>query len=69
MKIGDQQMMEVRLERDELICRMKGMVAENHERDMQGNSLAYGGEAWAELEGRFKALREKLVLLGEKGQT
>ena len=61
--ISDGNLLEIKIEVEELICEREGMIAENLQRQHIGYSLVYTEGAFYEVMGRLKNLREQLISL------
>jgi len=66
MILSEQQILELRIELEELITEREGMIALNSERTTKGYSLGYGDHAFLDVQNRMKSIRETLIHLGEK---
>ena len=54
------QLIDIRLQMEELICEREGMIAENMQRYHLEQAMAYHGDDFQVLAGRFTQLRELL---------
>lgn len=68
MIISEQQLLEIRLEMEELITKRTWMAFENEACINSGGqfSMTYSISDFNTIEYKLKALREKLILLGER---
>jgi len=67
MKLSEENLLEFRIELEELITEREGMIALNSQRAIQGWFLAYDDVAFSQTQEKMRGLREKLIHLGEKG--
>ena len=66
MILSEQQILELRIELEELITEREGMIAKNLQRVHLEQSMVYEDDAFLIVQNRMKAIREKLIHLGEK---
>lgn len=66
MKLIPQQLFEFKCELQERITEREGMMAENQQRSYLGQSLAYSDDEFFILQSKMKAIRSRIVHLGEK---
>jgi len=66
MILSEQHILELKTELEELITEREGMVAMNLQRVHLEQSMAYDGHAFLYIQNRMKAIRERLIHLGEK---
>ena len=52
-----QQILDIQLQMEELICQREGMIAENKQREYLGQSMAYQDDVFQILGSRFNSLR------------
>ena len=66
MKIETQLLLEIDMEYEELITTKQAYLAENKQREFLGRAMAYSDGDIFMLGDKIKALREKLIKLGEQ---
>ncbi len=66
MNLNEQILLEMRLELEEIISEREGMIAENMQRQSIDQSIAYHYDSFYENALRLRAIRERLISLGEK---
>lgn len=66
MKLDDQHLLELRCELEELITEREGMLAENCTKQGGESAPAYGEDAFFDLQGKMRSIRERMIHLGEK---
>jgi hypothetical protein len=50
----------IRTQMEAIICRREGMIAENKQREHRGESMAYTGDSFAQLDIELMGLNEEL---------
>ena len=66
MILSEQQVLELRIELEELITEREGMMTLNSSRINQGWSIAYDDVSFNDVKERMRAIRGKLINLSEK---
>lgn len=66
MILNEQIILEFRCELEELITRRESLIAENLHRESRGESIAYREESFIIIENDIRAIRERIIILGEK---
>lgn len=66
MKLSEQQLLEIKLHMEELITARCEMLALNDYRSRADLAQGYDDRSFRELAAEFKALREQLIVLGER---
>lgn len=63
MPISEGNLLEIKIEMEELITTREGMIATNLQRESLGHSMAYDEEAFETIVFSLKSLREQLIQL------
>ena len=66
MRLGEQTLLEFRIELEELITEREAMRTLNAIRESKGESLGYDDTMFFDVRRRMEVLREGLIVLGEK---
>ncbi len=66
MILSEQQILELRIELEELITEREGMIATNFQRVHLEQSMAYDDHAFLIIQNRMRTIRGKLIYLSEK---
>lgn len=61
MIIAEQILLEFRIELEELITEREGMIAENKQREVVENSMAYDEGSFSNVASRMSTLRKKII--------
>ena len=66
MNLNEQQLLELRLEMEEIISQREGMIAENKQREFLGQGPAYWEDNFAINAEQFRFIRERLIILARR---